>query len=270
MEGNARTYPWGPKQVLVGIGMFVAIFFFVNAVVVVFTYDRGLQTSDVGDAFVKLQQVTQYADERLAAAANSLPLPEPPQILADQYSLRVALLATIFSQVLIFGLVGIASKQDFSALVRVLKLNEYHFWGIWRPAVAVIGAYLMVAGYVYFARALLPGFLVPESTVPSGISRESSTLAIAFAATVVGAPLTEELFFRGFVFGGLSKWGFWPAAALSALLFSLVHFDPGSVIPFFGIGMVMAWLFWSRGSLWDAVLFHFMFNLTSFLILAAA
>ena len=255
---------------LIGLGMFVAVFFFVNAIAVLFTINHGLQTSDVGDAFVKLQQVAKYADQRMVAAANSLPLPEPPQILADQYSLRVALMATLLSQVLIFGLVGIASKQDFSALVRVLKLNEYRFWGVWRPAVAVIAAYLLVAVYVYIARAVLPGFLVPESTVPSGISRDSSTLAIAFAATVVGAPFTEELFFRGFVFGGLSKWGFWPAAAVSGLLFSLVHFDPGSLVPFFGIGVVMAWLFWSRGSLWDAVLFHFLFNLTSFLILAAA
>ena len=87
---------------------------------------------------------------------------------------------------------------------------------------------------------------------------------------MVAAPFTEELFFRGFVFAGLSKWGFWPAAAVSALLFSLVHFDPGSLIPFFGIGIVMCWLFWSRGSLWDSVLFHFLFNFTSFLILASA
>lgn len=250
--------------------MFVAVFFFVNAVVIALTINQSLQTSDVGDAFVKLQEVAKYADQRMVAAANSLPLPEPPQILADQYSLRVALIATLFSQVLLFAVVGIASKQDFTALVRVLKLDSYDFRGIWRPALAVIAAYALVAGYVYMARAVLPGFLVPESTVPSGISRESSTLAIAFGATVIGAPLTEELFFRGFVFAGLSKWGFWPAAAISGLLFALVHFDPGSLIPFFGIGIAMAWLFWSRGSLWDSVLFHFLFNFTSFLILASA
>ncbi len=249
--------------------MFVAVFFFVNAVVVIFTLNHSAQTSDVGDAFVKLQHVAKYADQRLVAAANSLPLPEPPQILADQYALRVALLATLVSQVLLFGVVGIASKQDFSTLVRVLKLNKYDFSGIWRPAVALIASYTLIAGYAYLARTLLPDFLVPQSTVPPGITREGSTLAIAFSSIVVGAPVSEELFFRAFVFGGLSKWGFWPAAATSALLFSIVHFDPGSIIPIFGVGVVMAWLFWSRGSLWDAVIFHFLFNLTSFLILAS-
>jgi membrane protease YdiL (CAAX protease family) len=52
-------------------------------------------------------------------------------------------------------------------------------------------------------------------------------------------------------------------------MFSLVHFDPGSVLPFFGIGVLMAWLFWRRGSLWDAIMFHFLFNLLSFSILVA-
>jgi membrane protease YdiL (CAAX protease family) len=78
------------------------------------------------------------------------------------------------------------------------------------------------------------------------------------------------VFFRGLVFGGLTRWGFWPAALLSGVLFAGVHFDPGSVIPFTALGVVMAWLFWSRRCLWDNVLFHVMFNGTSFAILLAS
>jgi membrane protease YdiL (CAAX protease family) len=87
---------------------------------------------------------------------------------------------------------------------------------------------------------------------------------------VVAAPISEELFFRGFAFGGLLRWGYWPAAAVSALGFSLAHFDPGSVIPFFCIGLVMAWLYWRRGSLWDSITFHFLFNFISFALLLAS
>ena len=250
--------------------MFVLVFLFVNALVVAFSLSQDFVPSDVGDAFVKLREVAEYADQRLQAAATSADLPDPPPILADQYTLRLALLATLVSQALIFGIVGIGAKQDFLSLMRILKLNRYAWWGVWRPAVAVIGAYLGVALYVYIARQFLPDLLVPRSTVPTEIVRDDSTLAIAAVVTVFGAPFTEELFFRGFVFSGLLKWGFWPAAAISALLFTLVHFDPGSIIPFFGIGILMAWLFHSRGSLWDAVLFHFLFNFTSFLILVAS
>lgn len=250
--------------------MFILVFLFVNALVVAFSLNHDFAPSDAGDAFVKMQHVAKYADRRLEAAANSAALPEPPKILADQYSLRLVLFATLLSQVFIFGIVGIAAKQDFTALARTLKLNAYSWGGIWRPALVVVGVYLAVAFYTLAARAFLPDFFVPQSTVPAEITRDNSTLAIAAVVTLIGAPVTEELFFRGFVFAGLLKWGFWPAAALSALLFSLVHFDPGSVVPFFGIGIVMAWLFWSRGSLWDSVLFHFMFNFASFAFLASS
>jgi membrane protease YdiL (CAAX protease family) len=75
------------------------------------------------------------------------------------------------------------------------------------------------------------------------------------------------LFFRGLVFTGLLRWGFLPAAVASAGLFTLAHLDAGSIIPFFFVGMTMAWLYWSRGNLWDGIAFHVMFNTTSFLLL---
>ena len=31
----------------------------------------------------------------------------------------------------------------------------------------------------------------------------------------------------------------------------------------------MAWLYWRRGSLWDSISFHFMFNFISFALLLA-
>ena len=52
-------------------------------------------------------------------------------------------------------------------------------------------------------------------------------------------------------------------------MFSLVHFDPGSFIPFVGIALLIGWIYWRRGSLWDSIAFHFLFNATSFAIMAA-
>jgi len=75
------------------------------------------------------------------------------------------------------------------------------------------------------------------------------------------------LLFRGLVFGGLVRWGFWPAALLSGVGFSMAHIDPGTFIPFTLIGMALAWVYWSTGSLWDAIIAHSLFNTTSFLLL---
>jgi membrane protease YdiL (CAAX protease family) len=240
----------------------------VNAIVVASTFWNDYEPKDVGDTFEKMSVVARYADERLAAATKGVDLPAPPRILADQASLRLGLLVTLLSQGLLFFVVGVGSKQSFTGLVRALGLDRYNFASCWRPIVAVVGAYTMVGIYVVASKAIGISWLEPQSTVPTEIVRDPLTLAIAGAATVVGAPISEELFFRGLIFSGLSKWGFWPAALLSGLFFTLVHFDPGSIIPFYVIAITMAWLYWSHGALWDSIIFHFLFNLASFTILA--
>ena len=41
------------------------------------------------------------------------------------------------------------------------------------------------------------------------------------------------------------------------------------MIPFFLIGVAMAWLYSTRGCLWDSIAMHLLFNGTSFTILFA-
>ncbi len=271
MPAGRRTYPWGPKQVLIGVAGFLTVFVLANALVVAIALssDDGFEPADVGPAIEKAYAVAGYADQRLKAAATGAPLPEPPRILADQGALQLGMIATLVSQVLLFGVVGMTSKQSFRDLVRTLGLNQFRPGRIWMVAGAVILAYASTAAYVLITEALNISWLQPDSTVPTEITRNNLTLSIAAVVTIIGAPISEELFFRGLVFSGLSRWGFWPAALISGLMFSLVHFDPGSLIPFIAIGVLMSWLYWRRGSLWDAILFHFTFNSLSFALLVA-
>jgi len=260
--------PWGPKQVGIGLAMAFGVFVAVQLTVLVF-YAAGydFRPDDVGDIFVKAGKVAQYADERLQSAANSAPLPAPPDLLADRTSLEILIWINILSQVAFFGVVGLASGQTFRGLVTAFGLDHYALRSVWRPALAMIAAYVFVVLYSILAESLGIGILEPRSTVPTEILRYGSTTAAASAMIVIGAPVSEEFLFRGFMFGGLLRWGFWPAAALSSLLFTLLHFDPGSVIPFFCIGLAMCWLFRSRGTLWDSMIFHCLFNSTSLIIL---
>ena len=53
----------------------------------------------------------------------------------------------------------------------------------------------------------------------------------------ITAPLAEEIFFRGFIFGGLRRYmNLATAGAISGFLFALAHGDPGLILPFWGIG----------------------------------
>ncbi|MGI8927144.1 MAG: CPBP family intramembrane glutamic endopeptidase [Tepidiformaceae bacterium] len=228
-----------------------------------------LAPEDIGNLFEKAEEVARHGDDRLEDAAGGARLPEPPRILADPLSLQFLLLATLGSQVLFVVMLCVASRERAAIVVRSLGLNAYRAGSIWRPAVAVVAAYLLVAIYAAIMTAVDIKSLEPESTVPSEVVRHSTTTVMAGLVAVVGAPLAEEFFFRGLIFGGFVRWGFWPAAAISSALFTLAHLDPGSMIPFFAIGVVIAWLFWSRGSLWDGIIFPFVFNVTSFALLVA-
>ena len=59
------------------------------------------------------------------------------------------------------------------------------------------------------------------------------------------------------------------AALASSLLFALLHFNIGSIVPFTVIGLLLAWAYVVSGSLWMAIGAHFAFNAISFLITVA-
>lgn len=267
-----RPYPWGPREALVGIGGFIAVMLAVNVIIVLVIVARGDEfvPQDVGDAFEKAATVAEYADQRLQAAASGVALPEPPAILADQEMLQLSLVATLISQGVLFGLVGIASKQTFRGLAEALGMNRFNWAGVWLPVLMVVVAYAGTFLWVVAADASGISCLRPQSTVPIEITRDDLTLSIAAVVTVIGAPFSEELFFRGLVFSGLLRWGFWPAAGISSVLFAAVHFDPGSMVPFILIGVLLCWVYYRRRSLWDAMVFHLVFNLVSFSLLVAA
>jgi uncharacterized protein len=255
--------------VLIGASAFVGVLFATNALIIawIITTGNDFRPRDVGDAFEKAAVVARYANERLAAAANNTSFPEMPHVLADQRSIQLGLIVTMFSQVAIFAIVRTVSRQTFRELWRTFGLNRFSITGALVAAGVCVLCYAAVIAWAVLMEATGVDWLVPQSTVPTEITRSDVTLGIAGAATVIGAPISEEVFFRGFIFAGLLRWGFWPAAAVSAMSFSVVHFDPGSLVPFFFLGAAMAWLYWRRGSLWDAITFHLLFNGFSFTIL---
>jgi len=227
------------------------------------------RVTDAGDAFDRLSAIAKYADQKLVAAANHQPLPDAPKLFADLTTVKLSFATTLVYEALLLTVVGGATRQTFRGLIESLGLNRFSVTSLWRPAVGVIAAYTLIALYIAAVQALGIDILTPQSTVPTSVTRDSAAMAMAFVAAVIAAPISEEIFFRGFVFGGLLRWGFWPAAVCSAGLFTVAHLDLGSLIPFFLIGLVMAWLFWSRGTLWHSIVFHFLFNFISFAALLA-
>ncbi|MBO4381017.1 MAG: CPBP family intramembrane metalloprotease, partial [Clostridia bacterium] len=70
----------------------------------------------------------------------------------------------------------------------------------------------------------------------------------------------EEILMRGFVLHGTSTRGVWFGILLSSALFSLMHANPFQLVHQFGLGIVLAIVVASTGSIWGAVLIHFFNN----------
>lgn len=141
----------------------------------------------------------------------------------------------------------------------------------WRAAgIAVLGwlAYLVIA-------ALLAPVLEPEQqdvTRDLGVDEDSAVLlVIAGLLIVVAAPLSEELFFRGYMFAGLRRsLPLWPAAAIQAAIWGSLHLSGGNIgvaVQLSVFGLVLAWLYERTGTLWAPILAHGVNNSLAFVLL---
>jgi len=81
-------------------------------------------------------------------------------------------------------------------------------------------------------------------------------------STVIVAPLTEELMFRGIILGIGKNWTnsiHW-AVWISAILFAAIHFHVAGFLPRMLLGALIGYFVVYSGSIWTAVLMHLSWN----------
>lgn len=79
----------------------------------------------------------------------------------------------------------------------------------------------------------------------------------------IGAPIVEELTFRGFLFNAILRYApAWVAAIVSGTIFGLAHSATGvgSIAPLAAGGIVLATVYYRSGSLTASILTHAIFN----------
>lgn len=93
-------------------------------------------------------------------------------------------------------------------------------------------------------------------------------LVVILAAVGMLAPLAEEVFFRGYVFGAYSREkGLWPALLFSSLVFAVVHFNLEAMLPLFVVGAALAVTYRATGSLVPAIIAHGVNNCVAMLLI---
>jgi CAAX protease family protein len=140
---------------------------------------------------------------------------------------------------------------------------------IWMAAAAYLS-------YIVFA-LVYSSFVHPQQedvTRDLGFGQGTVGAIASGLLIVVAAPVSEEIFFRGFIFGGFRRRLPFPAAAvISALIFGLFHYTgPGSlgVVPQLAfLGLALCWLYEETGSIYPTMGVHALNNALAFAILTS-
>lgn len=218
------------------------------------------------------------------------PPAEPPAGLWTTWSRReilglffTLLLGNVFFQVVAYqavggmawplacgALLGVVLPMVVLARLRHLDLRRDFFLD--RPPLRVLAGSALLA-----VTTLVPTSLLAELSLrltpadPEAVARLQEELpsgrwevALAILAVVLLGPLAEEILFRGILHRlAATVWGPGAAAAVSALVFAILHGQAWLVFGLIGIGLVLAFVFEATRSVTACWLTHAVHNAIS-------
>jgi membrane protease YdiL (CAAX protease family) len=185
--------------------------------------------------------------------------------LASRLVLQAALAVTLV------GVAFVAANPGTGTFASPAEL------GLRWPRRSFIGPTL-IAYFGYIACALVIAALVQteQEDVTRELGVDEGTLAAIAAGVLViaVAPLTEEIFFRGFMFTGMRRaLPFAVAALIPAVIWGLFHYTGpdswGVALQLAVFGLWLSWLYERTGSIWPAIAVHAFNNGVAFAILTS-
>jgi uncharacterized protein len=132
-----------------------------------------------------------------------------------------------------------------------------------------LGCGMMLLSYffnlIYSILVLIPLHLNMQGDLFPTLAKTHLSVWFWVGGTII-APFVEEIFFRGFMFAGLSQvYGWKKSALISSALFAMVHLQWTAILPIFLIGYIFAFLYHRSHSLWPGILMHMSVNTIAFL-----
>ncbi len=232
MKGQTDGMPWTPVDILKAIGIVVAVL---------------IATS-------------------IPASIVALVIAGDEDIEKDSLALTVALAASVFLEIGLLWTAVHFSVRKYGLRWSALGLRWPQRGGFWLTGGLAFGLVIagLIVSYAYFG-ALAEVGIEPDTEIEETFQSAGPLIVLA-VLSLFFAPFAEEIFFRGFVFGGLrGRWGIVWAAAASGALFALAHIgNPGTIYllpPVAAIGALFALGYAYSGSILTSLLAHFLFNL---------
>jgi uncharacterized protein len=171
---------------------------------------------------------------------------------------------------LLFDAGFVLAALYFASLNNRVRAADFGFRAVrWRVAVGGV----LAAGISYYVVTALYATLLHfhgNEKLPKelGVGKSTAALVGATIFVCVVAPMAEEFFFRGFVFGALRRMrimigghdlGTWVAALITGILFGLAHTgsaSPRYLVPLGFLGFVLCLLRWRTRSIYPCMALH--------------
>ncbi len=157
---------------------------------------------------------------------------------------------------------GIWYKKRCGGSFHLNLKKEFHPLEILGIIFLVPGTQYLSALVASLVSAIFPSWLETyEQMLETAGLGEDITL-IMFIYSVLMAPISEELIFRGVTLGIAQRvLPFALANTLQAALFGLFHMNPLQGCYTFIIGLILGYIIHKGGTIYHVILFHFLFNL---------
>jgi CAAX amino terminal protease family. len=191
----------------------------------------------------------------------SLPVTYPDILPLDRERIWRMAVWLLAMQTIIVLLVLAASSMFGGRVAEVLVLDTRVPGRLFLAAVVI----MFLAQAVYNAIVLpFAHETVVDDVRPLVEPLESDAFWVFALALVVGAPVSEEILFRGFLLSALaqSRLGFFGAAMVTTLAWTILHagYSGIGLIEVFLAGLLFSWLLWRTGSLWVPLVCHGIYN----------
>ena len=186
-------------------------------------------------------------------------------IFRDPLNFTFIILSQIVASGLTLVMVWVFAIRKYKAPLRSLGLRLSFSVG---QFFIVILAWLIALGLSAAYDALLYFLTREEPPVQPILDIFGENIVLAYIVIVLIAPITEEIFFRGFLYAAFrDKLGVTYGVIISSAIFGAVHLMPLLFFPLFIIGAALALLFEQRRSLVAPIIMHALNNAMALTVL---
>ncbi len=168
----------------------------------------------------------------------------------------ILLLFVFVQDLIVLGVAWLFGIAKYQARPEQIGLRGYSV-----PVGCTLSVLLLITSYivrlVYGIIVNILGVRLQPQEILMQLDLRGVGFILAFVVVAIVAPVAEEVFFRGFLYGGLRKRiGVAGAIVASTIFFTALHLSAGLFIPIFVLGLFLAWLYEYTGSLYPGMFLH--------------